>query len=73
VSPYDDFVERLGAALEGWEGREVFVEYQRGMTREERTGLLAEAGRCDPEGAAELARGGRNPRRLGGVLINASG
>jgi hypothetical protein len=72
VSTYDDFVERLGAALEGEEGRESFIEYLQGMTREERTELLAEAERRDPEGAAELARavldqpdegGPRRPRK----------
>jgi hypothetical protein len=57
VSPYDDFIERLEAALEGEEGREAFVEYLRGMTRGERTELLAEAERRDPEGAAESGRG----------------
>jgi hypothetical protein len=66
VSPYDDFVERLEAALEGEEGREAFVEYLQEMSREELTGLLAEAERRDPEGAAELARGVFGPPESGG-------
>ncbi len=56
MSPYEDFLERLEAALEGEEGREDFVAYLEGMTREERTELLAEAERRDPEGASESAR-----------------
>ena len=61
MSSFDDFIERLEAALEDEEGREAFVEYLQGMTREERAELLAEAERRDPEGAAELARGMLDP------------
>lgn len=43
VSPDDDFIERLEAALGGGAGREVFLEYLRGMSREGPTGLLAGA------------------------------
>jgi hypothetical protein len=57
VSPFDDFIERLEAALGDDEEREAFIEYLQGMTPQERTELLAEAERRDPEGAAELARG----------------
>lgn len=57
MSRFDDFVERLEAALEGEEGREAFVEYLQEMTPEERAGLLAEAERRDPEGASELDTG----------------
>ncbi len=64
MSPYDDFVERLEAALEDEEGREAFVEYLRGMTRGERAELLEEAERRDPEGASELARGGGGQPRV---------
>ncbi len=56
MSRFDDFVERLEAALEGEEGREAFFDYLQEMTREERSELLAEAERRDPEGAAEFAR-----------------
>ena len=56
MSRFDDFVERLEAALEGKEGRDSFVKYLQGMAREEQAELLAEAERRDPEGAAELAR-----------------
>jgi hypothetical protein len=66
VSPFDDFVERLEAALEDEEGREAFVEYLQEMTREERTELLAEAERRDPEGVSELARGVLDPPEAGG-------
>lgn len=66
MSPFDDFIERLEAALEGEEGREAFVEYLQGMSREQRTELLAEAERRDPEGAAELARGVLDAPEAGG-------
>jgi hypothetical protein len=57
VSPYDDFVERLEAALGGEEGSEAFIEYLQEMSREELKELLAEAERRDPEGAAESGTG----------------
>lgn len=66
MNPFDDFVERLEAALEDEEGREAFVEYLQEMTREERSELLAEAERRDPEGAAELARGVLDQPEAGG-------
>jgi len=43
VNAYDDFVERLAAALEGEEGREDFLDYLQNLTRDERAELLAEA------------------------------
>jgi hypothetical protein len=52
VDGYDDFIERLESALESEDGREDFVHYLQGLTREERATLLAEAERHDPEGAA---------------------
>ena len=40
---YDDFIERLAAALEHEEGREDFLDYLQNLTRDERAELLAEA------------------------------
>ncbi|MDQ3804153.1 MAG: hypothetical protein M3416_10025 [Acidobacteriota bacterium] len=66
MSRFDDFVERLEAALSDDEGREAFLEYLQEMTREERAELLAEAERRDPEGAAESARGALDLPKAGG-------
>lgn len=66
MSSFDEFVERLEAALGDEEGREDFLEYLQGMTREERAELLAEAERRNPEGAAELARGMLDPSETRG-------
>jgi hypothetical protein len=66
VSPFDDFIERLEAALEGEEGREAFVEYLQGMTRGERSELLAEAERREPAGASELDTGALDSPEAGG-------
>jgi hypothetical protein len=49
VSVYDDFRERLEIALEHDQGREDFLDYLQGMTREQRAELLAEADRREPE------------------------
>ena len=49
MSVYDDFIERLEAALEHEEGRENFLDYLQGMTSEQRAELLAEADRREPE------------------------
>jgi hypothetical protein len=49
VDGYDDFIERLEAALEHDEGREEFLEYLQGMTREQRAELLAEADQRETE------------------------
>ena len=57
MSRFDDFTERLEAALVDEEGRAAFVEYLQALTPEERAELLAEAERRNPEGAAELAQG----------------
>jgi hypothetical protein len=43
LNEYDDFIERLEAALEHEEGREDFLTYLQGLTKERRTELLAEA------------------------------
>ena len=40
---YDDFVERLAAALEDEAGREDFLDYLQSLTAEERAELLAGA------------------------------
>ncbi len=56
MSRFDDFIERLEAALEDEEGREAFVNYLQEMTPQERAELLAEAERRDPDGASELAQ-----------------
>ena len=53
MSGYEDFVERLEAALTDDEGREDFLEYLEGLTREGRAEILAEADRREAE--AEVA------------------
>ena len=59
MSGYDDFIERLEAALEPGEGREDFMDYLQGMSRSERAELLAEAARRGPEGAGRKEAGPR--------------
>lgn len=49
MSRFDDFVERLEAALSDDGGREAFAKYLQKLTPEERAELLAEAERRDPE------------------------
>jgi hypothetical protein len=44
---YEDFIERLEAALADDEGREDFLEYLQGLTREGRAEILAEADRLE--------------------------
>ena len=53
MSGYEDFIERLEAALADADGREDFLEYMEGLTREGRAEILAEADRR--EGEAEVA------------------
>lgn len=53
MSGYDDFLERLEAALADEEAREDFLEYLQELTREGRAEILAEADRR--EAAAEAA------------------
>jgi hypothetical protein len=52
VSGYDDFVERLEAALADEEAREDFLEYLQGLTGEGRKEILAEADRLELEAEA---------------------
>lgn len=49
MTVYDDFIERLEAALEHDEEREDFLEYLQGLTREQRAELLAEVDRRETE------------------------
>jgi hypothetical protein len=49
LSGYDDFIERLEAALEDEEGREDFLVYLQGLTSEGRAEILAESDRREPE------------------------
>ena len=49
VSDYDDFIERLEAALADEEGREDFLEYLQGLTKVGRAEILAEADRREAE------------------------
>jgi hypothetical protein len=53
VNGYDDFIERLEAALTDDEGREDFMEYLQGLSGEGRAEILAEADRREAE--AEVA------------------
>ena len=45
MSVYEEFIERLEAALADAEGREDFLEYLEGLTREGRAEIVAEADR----------------------------
>jgi hypothetical protein len=49
VSGYDDFIERLEAALADDEGREDFFVYLQDLTKERRAEILAEADRLEAE------------------------
>lgn len=49
MSGYEDFIERLEAALDGEEAREDFLEYLQGLTSEGRAEILAEADRREEE------------------------
>ena len=53
MSGYEDFLERLEAALADDEAREDFLEYLQGLTGEGRAEILAEADRR--EAAEEVA------------------
>ena len=59
MSGYDDFIERLEAALADDEAREDFLEYLQGLTSEGRAEILAEADRREPE---PLERGDNDER-----------
>ena len=52
MSSYDDFIERLEAALADEEAREEFLEYLQGLTGEGRREILAEADRRESEAEA---------------------
>ena len=49
MTGYDDFIERLEGALEHEEGREDFMKYLQGLTKEQRAELVAEADKREPE------------------------
>jgi hypothetical protein len=49
LNGYEDFIERLEAALDGEEAREDFLEYLQGLTREGRAEIVAEADRREAE------------------------
>lgn len=49
MNGYEDFIERLEAALADTEGREEFLEYLEGLTKEGRAEILAEADRREDE------------------------
>jgi hypothetical protein len=67
VTEYDDFIERLEAALEHEDGREDFLDYLQNLTRQERTELLDEAERRDPEGSANWGPKKVDSTRTGGI------
>ena len=52
MSGYEDFIERLEAALADEEAREEFLEYLQGLTGEGRKEILAEADRRESEAEA---------------------
>ena len=47
MNGYEDFIERLESALADEEGREDFLEYLQGLTKEGRAEILAEADRLE--------------------------
>jgi hypothetical protein len=49
LNGYDDFIERLEAALADEEAREEFLNYLQDLTGEGRAEILAEADRREPE------------------------
>lgn len=49
MSGYEDFIDRLEAALADDAGRENFLEYLQGLTSEGRAEILAEADRLETE------------------------
>lgn len=52
MNGYEDFIERLEAALSDDEAREEFLEYLQGLTSEGRAEIVAEADRR--EAAVEI-------------------
>ena len=59
MNGYDDFIERLEAALAGDEGREDFLVYLEGLTGEGRAEILAEADRREADANVAQGRDGR--------------
>lgn len=55
MNTYDDFIERLAAALEHEEGREDFLDFLQNLTREERAELLAGADAGEAEAGVNEA------------------
>ena len=53
MNDYDDFIERLEAALTDDEGREDFLNYLQELTKEGRAEVLAEADRREAEVEAD--------------------
>jgi hypothetical protein len=49
MSDYEDFIERLEGALADDEGREDFLVYLQGLTKEGRAEILIEAERRETE------------------------
>lgn len=49
MNDYDDFIERLESALADEEGREAFLEYLQGLSKEGRAEIVAEADRREAE------------------------
>lgn len=49
MNGYEDFIERLEAALADDEGREEFLEYLQGLSKEGRAEIVAEADRREAE------------------------
>ena len=49
MNGYDDFIERLEAALSDEAGREEFLEYLQGLSKEGRAEIVAEADRLEAE------------------------
>ena len=47
MNGYEDFIERLEAALSDEEGREEFIEYLQGLSKEGRAEIVAEADRLE--------------------------
>lgn len=56
MSGYEDFIERLEAALADDEAREDFLEYLQGLTVEGRAEILAEADRREAATARQPSR-----------------
>lgn len=53
MSDYDDFIQRLEAALLDEGGREDFLEYLQGLSKEGRAEILAEADRLETEALSD--------------------